>query len=120
MAVYADAQNAHRVLTEEVKFLRGDARLALDAAQRRVVAAFSRAVARARPGLEPALRTPLAMLLFGMINWTFTWLKPDGSLTHPALGTIVADLFFGGLPAVASPPGRAAPRPRASLSPQAD
>jgi TetR/AcrR family transcriptional regulator len=35
-----------------------------------------------------------------MINWTFTWLRPDGTLSYAALGEMVADLFFGGLPAV--------------------
>jgi TetR/AcrR family transcriptional regulator len=102
MAVYAGAQNAHRVLTEDVKFLGDGARQAVEDGQRRVVDAFAQAVARVRPGLDPALRTPLAMLLFGMINWTFTWLRPGGRLTHDNLGAIVADLFFGGLPAVAS------------------
>jgi TetR/AcrR family transcriptional regulator len=113
MAVYAHAQHAHRVLTEDVKFLGEDARRAVQDGQRRVVAAFAQAVARARPDLEPALRTPLAMLLFGMINWTFTWLRPGGALTYPALGAVVADLTVGGLPAVAA--GRKkAHAPRAS------
>jgi hypothetical protein len=41
------------------------------------------------------------MLLFGMINWMFTWLKPkDGALTHADMAPVVADLFFGGLPGV--------------------
>lgn len=106
MAVYADAQNAHRVLTEDVKFLDDEARRAVQDGQRRVVAAFAQAVAQARPELDPALRKPLAMLLFGMINWTFTWLRPGGVLTHPALGAVVADLFFGGLPAVVKKKGR--------------
>jgi TetR/AcrR family transcriptional regulator len=101
MATYADAQNAHRVLTEDVKFLDTAARRALEDGQRRVVAAFALAVSRVRPDLDPVLRAPLAMLLFGMINWTFTWLKPGGPLTHEDLGRIVADLYFGGLPAVA-------------------
>jgi TetR/AcrR family transcriptional regulator len=35
-----------------------------------------------------------------MINWMFTWMKPGGALTHEAMAPIVADLFFGGLPAV--------------------
>ena len=40
------------------------------------------------------------MLLFGMINWMFTWMKSDGALTHEAMAPIVADLFLGGLSAV--------------------
>ncbi len=40
------------------------------------------------------------MLLFGMINWMFTWLRPDGRFTHHDMAPIVADLFLGGLGAV--------------------
>jgi|SRR6187402_1104570 len=98
-AAYADAQHEHRVLTEDVKFLHDDERAAVETGQRRVVAAFVDAIGRVRPELAP-LATPLAMLLFGMINWTFTWMKPGGALTHDALAPIVAELFFGGLPAV--------------------
>jgi len=102
-AAYADAQHQHRVLTEDVKFLRDDERAAVGAGQRRVVAAFAAAIGRVRPELLPQA-TPLAMLLFGMINWTFTWMKPGGQLTHATLAPIVAALFFGGLPAVEAPP----------------
>ena len=106
-AAYADAQHEHRVLTEDVKFLRDNERAAVEAGQRRVVAAFAAAIGRVRP--ELALQaTPLAMLLFGMINWTFTWMKPGGRLSHATLAPIVAALFFGGLPAVEAP----TPRPQ--------
>jgi hypothetical protein len=50
------------------------------------------------------------MLLFGMINWTFTWMKPDGALSHGSLAPIVAQLFFGGLPAVKLPAATARKR----------
>ncbi|MFN9747509.1 MAG: TetR/AcrR family transcriptional regulator [Betaproteobacteria bacterium] len=101
LRAYANAQNEHRVLTEDVKFLPEAEREALLAGQRRVVQAFADAVAAIRPELAPArLAKPVAMLLFGMINWTFTWLRPDGTLSYAALGEMVADLFFGGLPAV--------------------
>jgi AcrR family transcriptional regulator len=102
MAAYAGAQNEHRVLTEDVKFLADDERHAVEAAQKRVVVAFAATVARVRPDLKPRA-TPLAMLLFGMINWTFTWLDPEGPLTHADLAPMVVQLFFGGLPAVAPP-----------------
>ena len=100
MKTYAHAQHEHRVLTEDVKFLQPASRETVIEGQRRVVAAFADAVARCRPDLPAALHAPLAMLLFGMINWTFTWLRPEGPLTHEALAPIVSDLLFGGLPAV--------------------
>lgn len=102
MQVYADAQSEHRVLTEDVKFLDERARETVLDGQRQVVAAFAQGIADCRSDLAAELHKPLAMLLFGMINWTFTWLRSDGALTYAALGEIVADLFFGGLPAVAA------------------
>jgi TetR/AcrR family transcriptional regulator len=105
MTAYADAQAQHRVLTEDVKFLKpADRRRILDG-EREVVEAFARAVAAARPDLGAAgLQKPLTMLLFGMMNWMFTWLRPSGALAHADMTPVVADLFFGGLPAVRLPP----------------
>jgi AcrR family transcriptional regulator len=98
---YADAQHAHRVLTDDVRFLNEDDRERILGKEREVVAGFARAVTALRPDLKKArLAKPLTMLLFGMINWMFTWMKPSGPLDHAAMAPIVADLFLGGLPAV--------------------
>lgn len=101
---YADAQDAHRVLTEDVKFLEpADRERVLDK-EREVVAGFALAVGGLRPELGQAqLAKPLTMLLFGMINWMFTWMKPEGGLGYDAMAPIVADLFLGGLGGVKPP-----------------
>jgi TetR/AcrR family transcriptional regulator len=104
MQVYASAQNEHRVLTEDVKFLEPAAQREVLDGQRRVVAAFASTLAALRPDLDAAaLAKPLAMLLFGMLNWTFTWLRAAGPLSHETLGELASALFFGGLPAVRAP-----------------
>ena len=101
---YADAQDAHRVLTEDVKFLQPDDRERVLGKEREVVAGFARTVAALRPELEQsALSKPLTMLLFGMVNWMFMWMKPDGKLDHDAMAVVVADLFVGGLATVKPP-----------------
>jgi TetR/AcrR family transcriptional regulator len=101
---YADAQHEHRVLTEDVRFLGEAQRAVVLEGQRRVVAAFADAVAQVRPALaQAALHKPLTMLLFGMINWMFTWLQPDGALSHDDMAPVVADLFLGGLQALQAP-----------------
>jgi AcrR family transcriptional regulator len=98
---YSGSRAAHRVLTEDVRFLEPVDRGRLLDHQREVVDAFAAAVADARPALrDVALERPLTMLLFGMMNWMFTWLRPGGRLTHAAMAPIVADLFLGGLEAV--------------------
>ena len=101
---YANAQNEHRVLTEDVKFLEGDDRERILAKEREVVAAFARVVAALRPDLQDAaMSTHLTMLLFGMVNWMFTWMRSDGPLAYEEMGPVVTDLFLGGLQAVQAP-----------------
>lgn len=95
---YADAQDAHRVLTEDVKFLEDADRARVLDKERDVVAGFAVAVGGMRPELkQAALTKPLTMLLFGMINWMFTWMKSERELDYDTLAPIVADLFVGGL-----------------------
>jgi TetR/AcrR family transcriptional regulator len=104
MQVYASARHEHRVLTEDVKFLEPRERDYVLACQRRVVQAFADSISAWRPDLgRRALDVPLAMLLFGMMNWTFTWLRPGGELTHESLAPMVLQLLLGGLPAVQMP-----------------
>lgn len=95
---YADAQHAHHVLIAEVKFLNDIDRQRILDSERRIVTAFVNAVNKLYPELTMIkLSKPLTMLLFGMINWMFTWLKPDGVLNYRTMAPLVADFFFGGL-----------------------
>jgi len=113
MQAYARAEHEHRVLTEDVKFLADDERQAVLSGQRRVVACFAQAISDLRPDLcGRQLDKPLAMLLFGMINWTFTWLRSEGPLTHASLAPLVVELFLGGLQAVTVPAPVPTPVPR--------
>jgi len=109
LAAYAGSQAEHRVLTEDVRFLNAAERKRVLGGERRVVAAFAEAIAAVRPELaQDHLGKPLAMLLFGMMNWMFTWLQPKGELSHADLAPVVADLFFGGIGAVRAPARRTA------------
>jgi len=112
---YALARHDHGVLTQDVKFLCAEDRERVLGIERQVVEAFAQAIVQARPELrDSAIDKPLTMLLFGMINWMFTWLRPDGRLSPEQMAPIVTDLFLGGLAAVRAPamPGRTEPLPR--------
>jgi TetR/AcrR family transcriptional regulator len=113
MSAYADAQHEHRVLTEDVKFLQPVLQQEVLDGQRRVVAAFAEAIAALRPDLAMRpVAAALAMLLFGMMNWTFTWLRSAGPLSHETVARMVIELFFGGLNAVRLPAVAQRPGPR--------
>lgn len=95
---YETSHSRHVALLNDVKYLVESQREVILDRQRDIVAAFARQLARAYPGrVAKDNQTALTMMVFGMINWTFTWLKPGGRLTHATLAPIVADLFCGGL-----------------------
>ena len=115
MAAYEDAAIFHRVLVQDVKYLKTAHRNQINAKQRRVVQSYADAVAAAAPQLAgSALLKPVTMTLFGMINWTFTWLKDEGPVHYADMAPVVADLFLRGVaavrPAAAEGNGRAGSR----------
>ncbi|MBB3641641.1 TetR/AcrR family transcriptional regulator [Variovorax atrisoli] len=98
MLEYAEAQNEHRVLTEDVRFLDAEAQACVLDKERTVVRVFSDAVVAARPDLDSTqLPKLLTMFLFGMLNWMFTWFQPNGRLTHAEMAPIATQLFLHGV-----------------------
>ena len=105
---YSQATHAHRVLTESVRYLEGEDKQQVLDKERALVAGFSEMLIQIRPDLEKAgLSKALTMLLFGMMNWMFTWLRSGGALDHEDMAPIVADLFLGGIGAVKTPISKA-------------
>ena len=37
------------------------------------------------------------MSIMGMINWTYTWFRPEGPMSGPEFADLVSDLFLGGI-----------------------
>jgi AcrR family transcriptional regulator len=98
MAEYEHSAARHRVLVQDVKYLSKTHRARVVARQRAVVDGFAQVVEELSPAASAAaLRKPLTMMLFGMMNWTFTWFSARGPLRYDDLAPIVADLFIGGL-----------------------
>jgi AcrR family transcriptional regulator len=98
MREYAEAQNEHRVLTEDVRFLAPEAQARVLDKERTVVQVFADAIAATRPDLHDAqLHKLLTMFLFGMLNWMFTWFRPDGRFTYEQMAPIATQLFVNGI-----------------------
>lgn len=101
LAVYAGSRHEHRVLTEDLKFLPEPRQQRIRQLEREVVNGFAEALAELQPALAPkGLAKPVTMLLFGMINWTYTWQRPEGPLDDAQLAELVSRLLLGGLPAL--------------------
>ena len=95
---YETSVTRHVVLLHDTKFLADAQRDLIVNRQRDVVSAMTRFLNRAYPDrLTPANQTALTMLLFGMINWTFTWLRPGGSLSYGAFADEVIAVLERGL-----------------------
>ncbi|WP_322016081.1 TetR/AcrR family transcriptional regulator [Paraburkholderia sp. J12] len=98
LAEYETSHSRHVALLNDVKYLVDAQREIVLNRQRDVVAAFTRQLARAYPGRVTAEnQTALTMMLFGMINWTFTWLKPGGRMGYRDFAEQVIGVMDHGL-----------------------
>ena len=94
---YETSATRHVALLHDTKFMGEEQRELILRRQRDVVSAVTRFLCRAYPQrLTPQNQTAITMMLFGMINWTFTWLRPDGPMSYGDFaGQVVAMLEQG-------------------------
>ena len=98
MREYATSQMRQVVLLHDVDFLEGAQRRKVRSQELEIVGLFRDALAAAYPDRIPEnLLTAHTMMLFGMINWTFTWLKPDGRLSYAEFADSVLRVLREGL-----------------------
>ena len=97
LAEYQTSVTRHIALLNDVKFLSDVNRDIILDRERAVVSAFASALQRAYPHLPASDITPKTMMIFGMINWTFTWLKADGKLSYGHYAEQVIATLQGGL-----------------------
>ena len=96
MRLYAGARDSHKVLLNELDNLPPRQRAEVVAKQRRIIAVVETLIREIRPDLNP-LSLPLTMLFFGMINWTHTWLRPQGPISAEAIADLAVNLMLDGL-----------------------
>jgi AcrR family transcriptional regulator len=98
LAEYEHSATRHAALLHDTQFLGPEQRELILNRQRDVVAAVTRFLRRAYPErVNAANQTTVAMMLFGMINWTFTWLRPGGRLSYAAFAEEVIAMLEHGL-----------------------
>ncbi|AJX17384.1 TetR family transcriptional regulator [Burkholderia ubonensis] len=99
---YETSHSRHVALLNDVKYLEDAQREIVLDRQRDIVAAFARQLARAYPErISKENQTSVTMMVFGMINWTFTWLKPGGRLGYRDFAEQVIDMIERGMSSAA-------------------
>ena len=93
---YETSRTRHIVLLNDVKFLPPPEREIVIQQEREVVQSFADLIV-ATYRIEPARAKVLTMSVFGMINWTFTWLKPGGPLSYAEFAETVVGMLETGL-----------------------
>jgi AcrR family transcriptional regulator len=95
---YEHSATRHVALLGDTKFLGEAQRELIRNRQRDMVSGMTRFLRRAYPQrFTDRNQTALTMMLFGMINWTFTWLRPGGEMSYSAFAEEVVDMLERGL-----------------------
>jgi len=98
MSHYAGAAARQKVLLNELNHLPKQRRAIIVDIQHRLIGIVRDILIELRPELraKPALGLPAAMLYFGMINWTHTWMDPAGAVKPVRVAELSADIFLDG------------------------
>ena len=102
MRLYSGAADRHKVLLNEIDNLPAERRADVVGKQRRIVAIVEGLIRQIRPTLTAEAR-PLAMLFFGMINWTHSWFRPDGDMSAEELARLAVRLMLSGIQGLDEP-----------------
>lgn len=103
---YEHADAEHKLQLNELGFLPPEKQMDLKALERQLVEIFANAIVEANPALKttPKLVKPLTMSLFGMLNWSHLWFRPDGDMDRAGYANVVTTLIVNGsAPLVSSP-----------------
>lgn len=93
---YESSRSRHVVLLNDVKHLPPKERDAVIAIERSIVAAVAELICRTY-GIDEGRAKVLTMSVFGIVNWTFTWLRADGALSYGQFAEAVVGILEGGL-----------------------
>jgi AcrR family transcriptional regulator len=95
---YSSSRDFHMALLHDVKFLSVSQQQTIKSQERQVVQAFADAIAAAFPvAVTTSNLKPLTMSLLGAMNFTFAWLRDDGTISYNQYAQWVAELWLTGL-----------------------
>ncbi|MBO4221731.1 TetR/AcrR family transcriptional regulator [Bradyrhizobium neotropicale] len=98
LQIYSVSRDKHVVMLTCMEFLPNNVRKDVIKKQRQLISIVTDMLAKIRPerAKDEASAHVDAMLFFGMINWTYTWFKPDGRMMPTDLADRCVSLFLDG------------------------
>jgi len=103
MIEYKTSKNRHKILIQDIEFLKPSRRKKIKSLQMKVVRSVAEILKKINPQIDEVKDLiPVTMGLFGMINWTFTWINPSGKMTYKDVSDLFTNIFINGLKRIKS------------------
>ncbi|WP_141340675.1 TetR/AcrR family transcriptional regulator [Bradyrhizobium sp. USDA 3458] len=98
LQVYSVSRDKHVVMLTCMEFLPNNVRRDVVKKQRQLISVVTDMLAKIRPdrAKDEGSAHVDAMLFFGMINWTYTWFRPDGRIVPTDLADRCVSIFLDG------------------------
>jgi TetR/AcrR family transcriptional regulator len=100
LACYQDANAEHTIQINHLAHMPPARQGELKALERRLVRVMAGIVAAIKPALPRARVTPLAMSIFGTLNWNYMWFREDGPLSRSDYADMMTQVFAAGVTAL--------------------
>ena len=103
MIEYKTSKNRHKILIQDIEFLKPSRQKKIKFLQMKVVRSVAEILKKINPQIDEVKDLiPVTMGLFGMINWTFTWINPSGKMTYKDVSDLFTNIFINGLKRIKS------------------
>ncbi len=92
----------HKLILGELDALPAEQRTEVATLLRKPIESIYEALAEVNPSLanNKSMQFPVAMMFFGMINWTHTWFSDEGELSPEHFAKLLSDTFIDGFASV--------------------
>ncbi len=101
LEAYEDADAEHKLQIDALSVLPEALQAPLIAVQREIVGIMAQTLVREAPGLKGTDKlSPVAMSVFGILNWFYMWHRPGKGLSRDAYSALATDMVLNGIRAL--------------------
>jgi len=97
MHLYMDSRDQHIVVLNNLHCLPNEQQIEIKMLERRVTEIVKNLLSELKPEMSDPVKSSLAMYLMGAINWTYTWFKPQGSVSPDDFADLATTVFLRGI-----------------------